>query len=54
MLQLTLSCTHLMFQNKFTALKRQHEKLQMDMMQTQLWQAESVDDSLEEKEGEKQ
>lgn len=39
-------------QNKFTALKRQNEKLQMEVMQTRLWQAESVDNELEdEKDG---
>ncbi|BFZ18652.1 hypothetical protein BsWGS_21691 [Bradybaena similaris] len=34
-------------QNKFTAMKRQNEKLQMEVMQTRLWQAESVDNELE-------
>lgn len=31
-------------QGKFTTIKRQNEKLQMELMQTRLWQAESVDD----------
>ncbi|XP_012936920.1 unconventional myosin-XVIIIa [Aplysia californica] len=34
-------------QNKFTPLKRQNEKLQMEMMQTRLWQAEAAEEDLD-------
>lgn len=40
-------------QAKFTSIKQKNEKLQMELMQTRLWQAEAVEEEEhgEEKEG---
>lgn len=35
-------------QAKYVPLKRQNEKLQMEVMQTRVWQAQSVEEELEE------
>ena len=37
-------------QGRFNALKRTHDKLEMEMSQMRLWQAETLDGELEEDE----
>ena len=36
------------FQGKYQSIKRNHEKLEMEMMQVRLWQAETVDGEFDE------
>ena len=38
----------LIFQGKYQSIKRNHEKLEMEMMQVRLWQAETLDGELDE------
>ena len=43
-----MTCQLCFPQGRYQSVKRNHEKLEMEMMQMRLWQAESVDGEFEE------
>ena len=45
----TLLCVIL--QAKYSALKRQHEKMEMEVMESRLWYSQAVDGELDDDEG---